>query len=428
MTSRYRWFVVLMFFFFMLLHQADRLLIGPLTTPIMEEFRINEAQMGLVSSFAILVAAIMYPVWGYLYDRYARAKLIALASFIWGSTTWLNAIAPNYTTFLVTRSSTGIDDSSYPGIYSLLADYFGPTIRGKVYGLLQTAMPLGYMLGMILASILRDTLGWRNVFILTGSLGILLAIVLFFGLKEPRRGKAEPEMAALEDIPTFHFDRKVALGLLRRKSLLFLFAQGFFGVFPWQVITFWFFRFLETERGFSTGETTSIMMIAILALSAGYFVGGSIGDFFFKRDYRGRALTGATGVLLGAILLTVTLSIPSGQLLPFMVFMCLTGLTMSIAAPNVQATIHDVAEPEVRSTAQATLSFIENIGSAVAPALAGYIAVRFSLGTAILSICVSTWLVCAALFLGVARHIRQDAERLRGIMRERAKATAAASE
>jgi len=420
MKSRYRWFVVLMFFMFMLLHQVDRLLIGPLTTPIMNEFGINEAQMGLVSTFAILVAAVMYPIWGYLYDRYARAKLIALASFIWGSTTWLNAIAPNYKTFLITRSSTGIDDSSYPGIYSLLSDYFGPNVRGKIYGLIQTAQPLGYLIGMLLAALLRDSLGWRNIFFLTGGLGILLAIVIFFGLKEPARGKAEPEMAGLEEVPKFKFDRKVALGLLRRKSLLFLFAQGFFGVFPWQVITFWFFRFLETERGFSTGDATTIMMVAIIALSAGYFVGGSIGDFFFKRDYRGRVLTSAVGVLAGAILLVFTLNVPLGQMVPFMVLLCFTAITMSIASANVQATIHDVAEPEVRSTAQAMLSFIENIGSAIAPFLAGLIAVRSSLGNAILLICVSTWIVCAALFLGVSRYIKQDAERLRGIMRERA--------
>ena len=31
--SRYRWFVVAVFFTFMLLHQSDKLLIGPLTTP-----------------------------------------------------------------------------------------------------------------------------------------------------------------------------------------------------------------------------------------------------------------------------------------------------------------------------------------------------------------------------------------------------------
>ncbi|MBM3135777.1 MAG: MFS transporter [Chloroflexi bacterium] len=132
--SRYRWFVVGVFFLFIFLHQADKLLIGPLITPIMETFKINEAAMGLVSSFALAVAAVFYPLWGYLYDRFARAKLLALASFIWGCTTWLSAIAPTYPTFLATRASTGIDDSSYPGLYSLISDYFGPHMRGKVYG------------------------------------------------------------------------------------------------------------------------------------------------------------------------------------------------------------------------------------------------------------------------------------------------------
>jgi MFS family permease len=140
--SRYRWFVVIVFFIFMLLHQSDKLLIGPLTTPIMETFGIDEVQMGAVFTGALLVGAILYPLWGYLYDRYARSKLVALASFLWGSTTWLSAIAPSFNIFIVTRAATGIDDSSYPGIFSLIADYFGPKMRGKVYGLLQLSQRL----------------------------------------------------------------------------------------------------------------------------------------------------------------------------------------------------------------------------------------------------------------------------------------------
>ena len=134
-SPRYRWFVVAVFFLFMLLHQSDKLLIGPLTTPIMETFGIDEVQMGAVFTGALLLGAILYPLWGYLYDRFARAKLLALASFIWGSTTWLSAVAPTYPTFLVTRATTGIDDSSYPGIFSLISDYFGPDMRGN-HGLL----------------------------------------------------------------------------------------------------------------------------------------------------------------------------------------------------------------------------------------------------------------------------------------------------
>ena len=42
----YRWFVFSVFLVFMLLHQTDKLLIGPLTTPIMETFGIDEAKMG----------------------------------------------------------------------------------------------------------------------------------------------------------------------------------------------------------------------------------------------------------------------------------------------------------------------------------------------------------------------------------------------
>jgi MFS family permease len=418
--SRHRWFVVFVFFWFVLLHQADKLLIGPLTTPIMDAFGINEAQMGAVSSLAIVVAAVLYPVWGYLYDRYARGRLLALAAFIWGSTTWLNALAPNYSTFLATRASTGIDDSSYPGMFSLLSDYFGPRVRGKVYGLLQLAQPLGFMLGTVLATMLGETMGWRNVFFITGGAGIVVAVLILVGVREPRRGQSEPEMAGLEDIVVQRIDRQVAAGLLRKRSYLLLVAQGFFGVFPWQVLTFWFFRYLEAERGYTSDEAMMTMIVAIVTLAAGYFLGGMVGDFFFRRTLRGRVLTGMVGVLAGAMLLVLTLSVPVASRGLFMLPLALTGVTMSMAAPNVMATIHDVTEPEVRATAQAMLSFAENLGSALAPWLAGLIAVRFSLHAAILAICVTTWLACAGLFGATAFLIPRDIERLRRVMRARA--------
>ncbi len=425
--SSYRWFVVFVFFLFMLLHQTDKLLIGPLTTPIMEEFGINEAQMGAVSSVAILVSAVLYLVWGYLYDRYARAKLVALASLIWGSTTWLNALAPNYPTFLATRATTGIDDSSYPGIFSLLSDYFSPRMRGKVYGLLQIAQPMGYMLGTVLALTLGRSLGWRRLFFITGGVGLVIAALIFFGVREMPRGRAEPEMEGLEEIGVYRIDREKVRTLLRNPTLLFLMAQGFFGVFPWNVITFWFFRYLETERGYTPDQVMVTMLLAIVFLSLGYFVGGYLGDFAFRRTRRGRALVSGLGVLTGAILLYLTLSVPTEQTGLFMGLLSLTGLTMSIASPNVPAIIHDIIAPEARSTAHSMTYFAENIGSAAAPFLAGLIAVRSSLHAAILTICVTTWLICTALFGVVAYRVPQDVEGLRRLMQERAQQAGATS-
>ena len=215
--SRYRWFVVGVFFFFMLLHQTDKLMIGSLQVPISETFGINNQQWGLVNSGALIVATILYPIWGYLYDRSARAKLLALASLIWGGTTWLNAIVRSFGGFLTTRASTGIDDSSYPGLYTLIADYFGPTLRGKIYGILQLAQPLGYLIGMILALIVAPMIGgWRSVFYITGSLGLVIAVLIYFGVREMPRGKAEPEFENMTDMQTFHFSWKEAKEIFRK--------------------------------------------------------------------------------------------------------------------------------------------------------------------------------------------------------------------
>ena len=418
--SGYRWFVVGVFFLFMLLHQADKLLIGPLTTPIMNDFGITKTQMGFVSTGALLVGAIMYPLWGYLYDRYARSKLLALASFIWGSTTWLSAIAPTYPVFLATRASTGIDDSSYPGLYSLISDYFSPKVRGKIYGLLELTMPIGYLLGMILGLLLTGLTGWRGVFYITGSLGIVLAVVIFFGVREPVRGQSEPEMENLESTGDYRFSWETAKDLFRKPTLRILFIQGFFGVFPWNVITFWFFNYLETERNYSQNEVLVTMVIAVLALAAGYPLGGALGDYFFKRVPYGRAMVAMTGVLVGAVFFTITLNVPLEQKGLFAVLLAITSIFIPIAAPNVISTVHDVTLPEVRSSALSIQYLIESSGAALSPLLAGFIADRSSLHTAFLVICVFTWILCGIFFALVGRYVSEDIRTLRAQMAERA--------
>ena len=419
--SRHRWFVVAVFFAFMLLHQADKLLIGPLTTPIMETFGIDEAQMGAVVTGALIVGAVLYPLWGYLYDRYARPRLLAAAAFIWGSTTWLSAIAPSYGAFLATRATTGIDDSSYPGVYSLIADYFEPRMRGRVFGLLQVAQPVGYMLGMLLALLLSDSLGWRGIYIVTGSLGVALSLLIFFGVREVPRGRSEPELADLEQMGVYRFNRKDALGLFKKRSLIVLFVQGFFGVFPWNVITYWFFRYLEIERGYSSEAVFTTMAVAVVVLAAGYFVGGAAGDFLFKRTPRGRVLVAMSGVLIGAILLIVTIRVPIEDQTSFMILLSATALFIPVASANVVSTVHDITLPEVRSTALAVQYFIESAGAALAPLMAGLIAVRYSLQDAILWICVTAWVLCAAFFALVAYLVPRDIEALRSQLRERAR-------
>ncbi|GJQ34742.1 MAG: permease [Anaerolineaceae bacterium] len=420
--SRYRWFVVVVFFFFILLHQTDKLMIGSLQVQISNDFKISNTEWGLVNSGALIVATVLYPIWGYLYDRFSRTRLLSLASFIWGSTTWLNAIVKTFGGFLVTRASTGIDDSSYPGLYTLIADYFGPNIRGKVYGVLQLAQPIGYLVGMILALMIAPAIGgWRSVFYITGSLGLVIALLIFFGVKEMPRGKAEPEFENMTEMQTFKFSWTEARDIFKKKTMWFVFLQGFAGVFPWNVITYFFFAYLERERGYDANGILFTMAPVILILAGGYFLGGALGDAAFKRTNKGRILVSIIGVLLGAVFIFLALNTPTENRNQFFVFMCLTAIFMPLSSANVIATVYDVTVPEVRSTAQAVEYFIENAGAAFAPIITGLIADAIDLKTAILLICTVAWGLCFLFYIGAIFTIDGDSHNLREQMTERAK-------
>ena len=423
-SSRYRWFVVGVFFFFMLLHQTDKLMIGSLQVPISETFKIGNKEWGFINTGALIVATILYPVWGYLYDRYARAKLLSVASLIWGATTWLSSLARTFPVFIATRASTGVDNSSYPGLFTLIADYFEPTLRGKVYGLLQLAQPIGYLLGTIMALIVAPLIGgWRSVFYITGSLGLVVAAIIFFGVREMPRGKAEPEFEGMEatELEHFHFSWKEVREIFKKKTMWFIFAQGFAGNFPWNVIIYFFFGYLMTERGYDNNSVLFTMAPVILILASGYFIGGWLGDAMFKRTNKGRILVSSVGVILGATFFFFAMTTPVENRTVFFVFMCLTAVFMPLSSPNVIATVYDVTVPEVRSTAQSVEYFVENTGAAFAPALTGLLADAIGLSTAIITMCIAAWIICFFLYLGAIFTIDHDTQTLRNQMAERAR-------
>jgi MFS family permease len=263
--------------------------------------------------------------------------------------------------------------------------------------------------------------GWRSVFFITGALGLVVAALIFFGVKEMPRGKAEPEFEGMTEMATFRFSWAEARQIFRKRTMWFIFLQGFAGVFPWNVITFFFFGYLELERGYDGNAIIATMAPVILILALGFFLGGALGDVLFKRTNKGRLILSSTGVLLGAIFLYLAITTPVEARDQFFVFMCLTAIFMPLSSANVIATVYDVIVPEVRSTAQATEYFVENAGAAFAPLLTGVIADAINLETAILSICLIAWGLCFLFYIGAFFTIGEDIRALRGQMAERAR-------
>ena len=194
------------------------------------------------------------------------------------------------------------------------------------------------------------------------------------------------------------------------ESMCLIYLQGFFGVFPWNVITYWFFRYLEKERGYSGGEVLSTMIVAILVLAAGYPLAGALGERLFRRTTRGRLIVSIVGVIAGTALFFITMNVPVTAKTTFLVMLAALALFTPFASPNVVSTICDVTLPEVRIASVTIESFVESVGAALSPLIAGLIAV----------ICTSTWAVCALLLVGVIFLVPRDIEAIRAELRLRA--------
>jgi predicted MFS family arabinose efflux permease len=126
------------------------------------------------------------------------------------------------------------------------------------------------------------------------------------------------------------------------------------------------------------------------------------------------------GVFMGAVLLLITMNVPTSDQTRFLLFLMATALFIPFASPNVISTVHDITLPEVRSTALSIQYFIENAGAALAPLLAGLIAVQASLHSAILIISISAWALGAVLLGVTAYLVPEDIHDLHQELEERA--------
>jgi MFS transporter, Spinster family, sphingosine-1-phosphate transporter len=210
------------------------------------------------------------------------------------------------------------------------------------------------------------------------------------------RGKAEPEFEDMAEMQTFKFSWKEAGRSSRRRPCGSSFLQGFAGVFPWNVITFFFFAYLERERGYDANSILFTMAPVILILASGYFVGGALRRPAFQAHQKGTHPRFQRGRFARARFSFICAhDTPHRSPNQFFIFMCLTAIFMPLSSANVIATVYDVTVPEVRSTAQAVEYFIENGGAGSLPLTGRSSPTPLTSRPAILLICIVAWAPCA---------------------------------
>jgi MFS family permease len=171
-----------------LVNYLDRYVVSAIATPLKGAMALTDTQLGWLMPAFMLVYMVTAPLFGAWGDRGPRTRPIALGVFIWSLATLLSGLAQGYGQLLAGRAVVGIGEAAYVAIApALLADCFDARGRGRVYAVLNMAIPVGAALGYIVGGQVSAHFGWRAAFFVAGVPGLLLALAVL-RLPDPPRG------------------------------------------------------------------------------------------------------------------------------------------------------------------------------------------------------------------------------------------------
>lgn len=409
---RPRWLFVVIMFLFLFFQQWMGFLIEPITLQFSQTASIIDRWIDTILPVDIIFMMFFLLVWGILFDRHSRKRLLSLAGFLWGVSAWLMGIAPTFTTFNISRGISGIAQASHSGIFAMVGDLFKPTNRGKILAVLLLAQPLAIVFGTLVPNI-DAAFGWRPVLVFFGAIGFLVTISIHLTITEPKRGAKEPALAGIRMTGTYLLDWDIAPTVLLKPSLILTYAFILFGTIPVVVQLEGMLVYLRDSFGLSTQAVYSYMAPAMVGVLLGYPVGGILGDFLFRFRKTGRLISSLFGLVFPPVCLYLALQSQDIQGLVFLVYMLLVSFFMAFALPNLFASIMDVALPEVRASACALGLLFQSISILVTPWIFSMVKGFLNMGDAILWICVGAWMICLLISVGLFLFIPKDIESLR---------------
>ncbi|MEE1756137.1 MFS transporter [Streptomyces sp. SP18CS02] len=283
--------------------------------------------------------------------RPKSALMSVFALFLAGNV--LAATAPDYGTMVAARLVTGVASQAFFGIaLSLCARLTRPEVRGRAIAVAMNGLMLGTLLGLPLATLVGEHLGWRAAFWSISALTALAALCTVVGV--PRQEREEGAGSVRQELGAF---RNPRLWLALSTSTLIIGAT--FSAFSY------FNPILTRVTGFGDGAVPLLLVAYGAATVVGNTVVGRLAD-------RHTVPVLAWGLALNAVFLTgfaLLAEVPAGAV-AFMMGIGLVGVTMNPAMiTRVQRTGND--RPLVNSIHSSFITLGIIIGSSVGGAAIG---------------------------------------------------------
>jgi MFS family permease len=375
-TVMQRWYVLIMMVLVYTLSIADRYVISTVLEPIRLELQLTDSGIAFLTgvSLALFYVVLGFPI-SWLIDRSNRRNIIAVCLIGWSIMTAFSGLSKNYLQLLLSRIGVGIGEAGgTPGANSIISDYFPAAKRPMAMTVFALGAPIGAWIGADIAGIVNDHYNWRTVFLVLGIPGVLLGIVIFLTVREPRRGQLDKKGgdhkgASFGESMRFLWTQRSAVHVMAASALTALWGWG---------LMWWTPTYLIRNFGLTPGEAGSI-------LGPVHLIGGGLATLATSwwlaqptmKDPRRIVRMMGWGVGIATIVSGVIYWTHSLELARALFWLFIPAIYFYIGP--CFGLLNNLCEPRMRAQFCAATLFVANVGNLiVAPQLVGFLSDAFA--------------------------------------------------
>src|SRR5260221_7802730 len=254
-SAALRWYVLLLMCLVYTLSITDRYMVTQVLDPIRRELKLTDSGVGLLTgpSLALFYVILGFPI-SWLIDRSSRRNIISVSIIAWSAMTLCTGLSRTSWQFLLSRIGIGIGEAGgTPGANSIISDYFPAARRPMALTVFSLGAPIGAYFASDTTGAIADLHGWRAPFLWLGLPGVIVGLLIYFTVKEPRRGQHDAVLVdkkpSLMESMRYLWSQRSAVHVMVASALTALWGWGLMYRTP---------TFLLRTYGLSAGEAGAI--------------------------------------------------------------------------------------------------------------------------------------------------------------------------
>lgn len=411
--TKKRYNILALVFITVVINYMDRSNISVAAAAISEELALSTVQMGLIfSAFAWTYSSLQIPG-GILVDYVRPRILYPIILVLWSIATLVQGFVNSIGALIGCRAAIGAFEApSYPCNNKIVTSWFPEKERASAIAVYTSGQFIGLAFLTPALILIQSAMGWRGLFIVSGIIGIIWALVWYFFYRDPKNHGSinEEELNYIEEggglvnqITIEKEERKfdwrdLQIAFSHRKLWGVYLGQFCLGSLFIFFLT-WFPTYLVEYRGLDFIESGFLASLPFLAAFIGVLLSGFTSDALVRKGYSNE-LARKAPILIG-MLLSIFIIGANYTDSTFLIILFLSIAFFGNGLASITWVFVSILSPQrLIGLVGGVFNFIGGLSAVITPIVIGYLATDGDFRPALLYIGVVAFLgFCSYLFL-----------------------------